>query len=81
MNLPQIKRFALRALLRMDGTPMPDAALRDSIEIACARPAVSEVDLALNELESVRLISRADDPITGRTWTLTTAGEHKARQL
>lgn len=81
-NRPQIKRFALRVLLRMDGTPMPQPALIDAITVACGESTISDIATAIRELETDRLMSANRDEITEViTWTLTDKGEHKAKQL
>lgn len=78
----KIKRFALRALSRMDGTPMPNAALVDSIRLAVPEAAGPNIDEAIAELKAARLIDDAKDDLTETvTWMLTTLGHHKAKQL
>lgn len=79
----QLKRLALRALLTMDGVPLPDASLRDHIRNVAPEDALeSEITQAMRELEAVRLVCGNRDEVTGRlTWTLTDRGAHKAKQL
>ena len=77
----QIKRFALRALLRMDGIPMPQDALIDSIRLALPAATQSDIEVALKELEADHLAAANYDELTGTTWTLTDKGQHKAKQL
>lgn len=78
----KIKRFALRALFRMDGTPMPNAALVDSIRLAVPEAAGMNIDEAILEMKSARLIDDTRDELTETvTWMLTVLGQHKAKQL
>jgi hypothetical protein len=78
---PRIKRFALRALLQMDGTPMPQTTLIDSIQLAVPNVMESDINTALRELEADQLMSGNKDELIGITWTLTDKGLHKAKQL
>jgi len=65
----------------MDGTPMEHDAVINSITLTHPRAAMSDIDLAIKELESDRLISRNVRELADDTWTLTDSGEHKAKQL
>ena len=61
---------------------MPDDALVDAVRLNVApRPTLSDAETAIRRLESLRFITGITDDITGVTWTLTTAGQHKARSL
>jgi hypothetical protein len=78
----KIKRFALRALLRMDGTPMPEAALVDSIRLALPDALLTDINLACAEMESDHLVTCHRDDLTETlSWLLTTTGTHKAKQI
>jgi hypothetical protein len=77
-----IKVFALRSLLAMDGIPMPETALVQSIRLAVPMATQGDVLSAVRELESAGLLSGNADEITRvTTWTLTDRGLHKAKQL
>jgi hypothetical protein len=66
----------------MDGIPLPEAALVDSIRNACGPALDSDITLGIRELESARLIDGNQDDITNViTWSLTDRGQHKAKQL
>jgi hypothetical protein len=78
----KIKRFALRALLRMDGTPMPEPSLVDSIQIVLPGALLSDITAAIKELEADLLMTANRDDITEVvSWLLTDRGQHKAKQL
>ena len=78
----QLQRRALLSLAAMDGRPMPDDALVEAVRLNVApRPTLSDATSAIQRLEGLRFISGITDEVTGVTWTLTTAGQHKARSL
>jgi hypothetical protein len=79
---PEIKRFALLALARAEG-PVPDAMLDDwCSRSSVPHPILSDVHDAKRELLADGFIDRVCDDLDGSiTWTLTIAGQHKARQL
>lgn len=79
----EIKRFVLRALLRLDGLPWPDALLDDAVRHAVMpRPLQSDINQAKRELDNAGYIQgNRDDLDDSITWTLTEKGRHKARQL
>lgn len=78
----KIKRFALRCLLRMDGTPMPEPSLVDSIRLVMPEITLSDITVALAEMESDHLATvHRDDLTETRSWLLTDRGTHKAKQL
>ncbi len=81
--VPEIKRFVLRAMLRLRGIPWPDALLEDAVCHAIVpRPLLSDIHQAKRELETCGYIQgEVDELDEGVTWTLTTKGRHKARQL
>jgi hypothetical protein len=78
-----IKRFVLRALLRLNGLPWPDALLEEAVKQAVLpQPLLSEVHQAKRELEAGGFIQGRRDELDGEvTWTLTVKGQHKAGQL
>lgn len=81
--ISDIKRFVLRALIRLDGIPYPDSLLDDSIRQALLpRPLQSDINEAKRELEHAGFLQGDRDELDGLlTWTLTDKGRHKARQL
>ena len=81
--LPDIKRFILRALHRLNGLPWPDALTDDAVRQALVpRPLQSDINEAKRELESAGFIQGSRDELDGQvTWTLTEKGRHKAMQL
>jgi hypothetical protein len=78
----QLQRRALLSLLAMDERPMPEDALIDAIRLEIRpRPTLSDAQLAVQHLERLKLVQGVTDPIMGVTYTLTTAGAHKAREI
>jgi len=80
----QIKNALLLCLQAADGEPMPEVALIAAAQIKCrpARPTISDVEVALQELEAEKFAAAVTDDFSKeRSWTLTTKGTHKARQL
>lgn len=78
----KIKKTLLVALLQSDGVPMPDEALVSAgINFTHPNPGRAEVESVVKELETNQFISRADNEITGRSWTLTDKGQHQAQKL
>jgi len=67
-----------------DGMPMPEEALVSAVQ-AHARPqAPTESDVleALRDCEAAGLVTGVTDDFSGeRSWSLTTKGEHQARQM
>jgi len=80
---PKIIRSILLALHACDGVPMPESALISAVQIHLRpqAPTDSDVTDALKAAESARYVSGLSDDLTGRSWTLTEAGKHKARQI
>lgn len=78
---PQIKRFILRALLRMDGIPMPEETLLDAVKAALPGSRPGDIAVAISELERDRCIISSRDELGIVSVSLTTRGDHKARQL
>ncbi len=81
--LGDIKRFVLRAMLRLKGIPWPDGLLDDAARQALRpRPLQSDINQAKRELEHAGFIQGARDELDDTvTWTLTDKGRHKAREL
>ena len=79
----QIKRFILRALLKLEGAPMPGEALDQAVkETLAPRPLQSDIELARRDLEEKKFILGTKDELDGNvSWSLTTKGELKAKQL
>ncbi|HEY1663762.1 MAG TPA: hypothetical protein VGI03_15200 [Verrucomicrobiae bacterium] len=80
----RIIRAILVVLLQCDGQPIPEFALVQAAQMLCRsdNPTEDDVRERLREVEAQQFISGATDPLTKeRTWTLTTKGIHKARQL
>ncbi len=84
MNLiGDLKRFLLRALLRLNGLPWPDPLLYEAASRAVLPPPLrSDVNQAKRELEASGFIQGCRDELDGvLSWTLTPKGRHKAREL
>lgn len=81
--IPDIKRFVLRALWRLNGLPWPDALMDEAVRQALVpRPLQSDINQAKRELESRGFIQGNRDELDEAiTWTLTDKGRHKAKQL
>lgn len=81
--LGDIKRFVLRALLRLRGIPWPDGLLDDATRQGLRpRPLQSDINQAKRELERAGFIQGARDELDDTvTWTLTDKGRHKATEL
>lgn len=76
-------QMILRALNAADGMPMPENALISAVQIQMrpADPTDGDVREAIMDAEGRHYISGVTDDLTGRSWTLTEQGKHKARQL
>ena len=81
--IPDLKRFLLRALYRLNGIPWPDALLNDTARQAVIpAPLQSDISQAKRELEGAGFIQACRDELDGLvTWTLTDKGRHRAAQL
>lgn len=79
----KIKRFILRALVRMAGMPMKEADLTEAVREAFNPPPPDgEINHARRELEMDGYIrGNVEEFDRSVTWTLTPKGEHKAKQL
>lgn len=78
-----IKRLALLALSRMEGTPLEGSALMNSLALACTpRPTDSDCYSALRELEADGYVAGTRDDFTKQdVWALTAKGQIKANQI
>jgi hypothetical protein len=81
--LGEIKRFVLRALLRLEGLPWPDPLLNEAaLQALRPRPLQSDINQAKRELERAGFIQGARDELDDTiTWTLTDKGRHKAKEI
>jgi hypothetical protein len=79
----EIKKFILRALGRMEGLPMRNAALNEAVQEAMTpSPPILDVEEARRELEQERYIQGTIDEFSKQsTWTLTDKGKHKSKTL
>lgn len=73
-----IRNFMLRALNEMDGVPMPQQSLFDSVQLVIRpRPSDTECTDVLRKLERDRAIAGVrDEAIGDTTWLLTNTGQH-----
>ena len=78
-----IKRLVLKALLKMDGTPLRESSVYDSIKIGISpTPTDGEIKVAVQELEADKFITGAADQLDGEiSWALTPKGTIRAQQL
>jgi len=78
-----LKKFILLALNACDGQPMPESALISAVQILArpGQPTGGDVQDALRAVEAEGYAQGASDDLLDTTWTLTTKGLHKARQL
>lgn len=76
-------RILLLALNATDGLPMPESALVSAVQVGARpdEPTWSDVKEAIRDAEAEQWICGVDDRLTGRTWTLTEKGTHRARKL
>jgi len=81
--LGDIKRFVLRALLRLKGLPWPDPLLDEAARQGLRpRPLQSDINQAKRELERAGFIQATRDELDDTvTWTLTDKGRHKAKEI
>jgi hypothetical protein len=80
-DIREIKKFLLRAL-NSAGVPMQDVALDQAAKDGIApRPLQSDIEQAKKELETAGLLVGEDDALVGRTWSLSTAGEHAVKKI
>jgi hypothetical protein len=81
--LSDIKRFVLRALLRLRGIPWPDDLLDEAVRQGIVpRPLQSDINQAKRELERAGYIQGHRDELDDLlTWTLTEKGLHKAHEI
>ena len=76
----RLKRIILLALQACSGMPMPEAALLSAAQNR-ERATDADVSEALKDVEAAGYVQGSTDDLTGRSWTLTEKGVHKARQL
>ena len=78
-----LERLILLAIHACDGMPMPEEALISAVQNLARpkSPSLADIMDALKEAEAQRYVSGASEELMDRTWTLTTTGLHKARQL
>jgi len=84
MSLKQkLQRDLLLALLQCDGTPMPENSLLEAAMIMrrVDKPTLGDAQDALKDIEAEGYATGLSEPLQERSWTLTTKGTHKARQL
>ena len=76
-------RLILLALQAADGMPMPESALVSAVQNLArpGDPTDGDVVDALKEAEHRGYAAGLTDDLAGRSWTLTTAGKHKARSI
>lgn len=83
MKRADIKLFFLRAMVRMDGQPMPESVLIDTAMINGAfmpRPTQGDAVTAIRELEADGYVAGTADELTEqRFWVLTTKGKLRAQ--
>lgn len=78
-----LKKFVLLALHACDGLPLPQPALIAAVQNLArpGQPTQADVLDALKAAEADGYAQGASDDLAETTWTLTTRGVHKARQL
>jgi hypothetical protein len=76
-------RYILRALNAADPLPLPQGALVSVVESMAKpeEPTESDIMEAVKELQGIKWIQGATDPVMGVSWSLTVAGVHQARKL
>ena len=79
----QLERMVILAVHACDGLPMPEGALVRAVQIGSrpAEPTEGDVTEALKDVEAEGWVAGLTDSLSGRSWTLTEKGQHKARQL
>lgn len=73
----------LRTLQACDGIPMPESALVSAVQLGQrhAEPTATDVMVAVRDVEAEGLAQGISDTLTGKSWTLTEKGSHRAKQL
>lgn len=82
--LARLKLHALRSLARMDGQPMPDAALRDSLRLGFRHERVTEthIDMVIRALDAEGYLVGVNDALISETfWSLSTKGQSAAARV
>jgi hypothetical protein len=80
----KLKRGILLVLLSWDGLPMDEESLVSAVQAHArpGQPTAADVGDALKDVEANGVAAGVTDSFLGkRTWTLTLAGIHQARQL
>ena len=82
MTRADIERDILRVLNAADGVPMPESALVRGVQALAVpeKPSIADVLDALKVVEG-KYADCASVDLEERSWTLTTAGIHKARKI
>lgn len=75
-----LNRFILRALRNADGAMQEEAIINAALQVY-EKLTASDVMERLRALDRARLITGLNDEVIGQTWSLTTEGTHKAKQL
>jgi hypothetical protein len=79
---PRLARLVLRALNAAAGQPMPEQALLDAVALMSSdQPTQADIRDALGFCEDSQWVVGAQDELTGRHWTLTTAGKLRVAKL
>ena len=80
-QIPDIKKFMLRALLVCDAEPMPQSALTDAcLNGISPRPLMSDITQARRDLEYIHCMIGITDEVTGsNAWALTAKGTMYAK--
>jgi hypothetical protein len=79
----KLKRLILLALLRCDGLSMPEDALLGAVQLMSRpeNPTRADVELALKAVETSGYVLGLSDDLTGKSWSLTQEGNHRAAKL
>lgn len=79
----KLVRWLLLTIHACDGIPIPEPSLISAVQNLARPEQPTEADIAdaLKDAQGQGFVSGASEALMERTWTLTTAGLHKARQL
>lgn len=79
----QLKRSLLVVLAACDGLPMPEDAMISAVMLNARpdMPTKADVVDALRAVESDGYVCGLTDDLTGRSWSLTEKGKHRARTI
>lgn len=81
MNERDLRIFLLRALQNCGDRPMPESALKSSIELAAGRMTGFDLDQIIRGVESKGWIAGTDDELLGKLWMLTPKGKLQLAKL